>query len=159
MNRLLIAAAAACFAFPAFAAEIMAMKPYAYATTHHAKAGGAYVSLMSHGATDRLVSAASDAAKRVEIHTHKEVDGVMKMREVEGPLTLSPDTPITMEPGGIHVMLMGLNGPLTEGETLDVTLTFEKAGEMTVTVPVVARDAAKKKGHGDHSHGAHKHGS
>ena len=156
MKSLFLAAALSAAAFAAHAADIMAMKPFAYATSASQKAGGAYISLMSHGLTDRLVSAASPVAKRVEIHTHIKDGDVMRMRKVDGPLPLSPDTPIEMAPGGVHVMLMGLNAPLADGATFPVTLTFESGRELQVEVPVVKRDT----GHGaGQKHHGHKHKS
>ncbi len=138
----------------AAAAGLMAVEPFAFETAASAKAGGAYVSIMSHGGADRLLDAQSPVAKRVEIHTHIKDGDVMRMRKVDGPLPVTADEPIKMGPGGIHVMLMGLNNPLDAGTTIPVTLIFEKAGEMTVDVPVIKRSA--KTGHGGHSgHSGH----
>lgn len=148
MKSLYLAALISAAAFAAHAADIMANKTFAYSTAASAKAGGAYITLMSHGAVDRLVSAASPIAKRVEIHTHIKDGDVMRMREVDGPLPLGPESPIKMGPGGIHVMLMGLNEPLRVGATFPVTLTFESAGEMTVDVAVIKRGEAGHSGHG-----------
>lgn len=163
---LLSAAIAAVSAASAFAADLMAKDPYAFASTPTAKAGAAYISVMNHGDADRLLGVESGVAKRVEIHEHKDVDGVMKMREVEAGIEIPMHGDVVMGPGGYHVMLMGLNAPLVEGETIDVTLVFEKAGEMTVSVPIVdrAKHMEQGGGHGEHSgHGAeekeHKHGS
>lgn len=160
MKTLLLSAAlVAVSAVSAFAADLMAKDPFAFASTPTAKAGGAYISIMNHGHTDRLLDAKSDVAKRVEIHEHKDVDGVMKMRQVKAGIEVPMHGGVTMAPGGYHVMLMGLNGPLIEGETFDVTLVFEKAGEMTVSVPVVAR-TKHDAGHGEHGpKKKHKHGS
>lgn len=161
-NILLSAAFVAVSAVSAFAADLMAKDPYAFASTPTAKAGGAYISVMNHGHADRLLDAKSDVAKRVEIHEHKNVDGVMKMRQVKAGLEVPMHGEVIMAPGGYHVMLMGLKAPLVEGEAFDVTLVFEKAGEITVSVPVVNR-ATHKGGHSGHSeHGAKKkydHGS
>lgn len=165
MKTLLLSAAIAVMsATSAFAADLMANEPFAFASTPTAKAGAAYISVMNHGHADRLLDVKSDVAKRVEIHEHKDVDGVMKMRQVEAGIEVPMHGEMVMAPGGYHVMLMGLNAPLVEGEAFDVTLVFEKAGEMTVSVPVVDRTEHQggHSGHGDHSgHGAkkteHKH--
>ena len=155
---LLAAAFAVTSTLSATAAGLMAMEPFAFETAASAKAGGAYISIMSHGDADRLVSATSPVAKRVEIHTHIKDGDVMRMREVDGPLPVSADEPIKMAPGGIHVMLMGLNTPLSAGTSIPVTLVFENAGEMTVDVPVIKRSA--KAGHGGHSgHSGHSQSS
>lgn len=133
----------------AAAAGLMAMDPFAFETAASAKAGGAYISVMSHGDADRLLDVTSPVAKRVEIHTHIKDSDVMRMRKIDGPLLVTADKPIKMSPGGIHVMLMGLNNPLDAGTTIPVTLVFEKAGEMIVDVPVIKRST--KAGHSGHS--------
>ncbi|KAG1648029.1 putative low molecular weight protein-tyrosine-phosphatase [Nymphon striatum] len=94
---------------------------------------------------DRLIGAASPAAKRVELHTHLENDGVMKMIHVEEGFAVAAGEMIDMERGGKHVMLMGLNGSLEQGAMVAVTLTFEKAGDIEVMVPV---DLERKPEHG-----------
>lgn len=165
MKSLVFAGALTLAAAPAFAddgAEIMAMDPYAYATSASAIAGGAYISLMNRGDADRLVGATGDVAKRVEVHQTETEDGVMKMRPVEGGLELPAEAELTMAPGGYHVMLMGLQEPLSEGESFPVTLEFESGETLTVDVPVIARGEAAPMAHhdrheshsksGDHSH-------
>lgn len=146
MKTLALAALAAALSASAALAEITAMKPFAYATTPNQKVGGAFVSVTTTGAPDRLVSARSPAAKKVEIHTHTEQDGVMRMRRIDDPLPLAPGQPVEMKPGGMHVMLMGLNGPLERGATVEVTLTFESGASLTVDAPVIAR--GEEPGHG-----------
>ena len=168
---LLSAAFAALSALPAFAADLTARDPFAFATTPTAKAGAAYISVVNHGAADHLIGAESDVARRVEIHEHKSVDGIMKMRQVTAGIEVPMHGEVTMGPGGYHVMLMGLNGPLVEGRAIEITLVFRDAGTMTVSVPVKSRDDYPL-GHGGHDTGhhdattghdapkkAHKHGS
>lgn len=146
MRTLLLSAAlAASSAISAFAADIEATAPFAYATAPTAKAGGAYVPLTNHGPADRLIDVRGDAAKRVEIHTHIKDGDVMKMRKVADGIELPEGGAIEMKPGGYHVMLMGLNAPLVAGETVPVTLVFESGEELTVDVPIVERGEA---GHG-----------
>jgi copper(I)-binding protein len=157
---LLSAAIAAVFAASAFAADLMANEPFAFASTPSAKAGAAYVSVMNHGDADRLLDAKSDVAKRVEIHAHQDVDGVMRMRQVKAGIEVPMDSKIVMAPGSYHIMMMGLKAPLVEGEAFDVTLVFEKAGEVTVSVPIVDR-TKHQRGHSGHGvkKKEHKHGS
>ena len=146
MKTLLLAAAfAAGAALPAFA-DLAAVKAFAFETAPSAKAGAAYISIRTNGGDDRLIGATSPTAKRVEIHTHVKDGDVMRMRPVDGPLPVSAGKPIKMGPGGVHVMLMGLNGPLKDGEPISVTLIFENAGEIEFEVPVIERSA-----HGGHS--------
>ena len=149
MKRTLISAAlaVACFAMPALADGIMVHDAYARASGKSAKSGAAFMMLENTSTTDdRLIDARSDAAKRVELHTHKEnADGVMQMIHVEEGFALPAGGSHALKRGGDHVMLMGLNGPLNQGDTVTLTLVFEQAGEMTIEVPV---DNKRKGGHG-----------
>ncbi len=146
MKSLILAAAvAAGAALPAYA-DLAAVKAFAYETAANAKAGAAYITVRTNGDDDRLVSAKSPVAKRVEIHTHIKDGDVMRMRPVDGPLLVSAGNPVEMRPGGVHIMLMGLNAPLVDGEPIPVTLVFENAGEVVFEVPVIERTA-----HGGHS--------
>ena len=112
--------------------------PWARATAGQAPNGAAYMTLTNDGTTaDYLVGAASDVAARVELHQHLMNDGVMQMRQVKA-IQVSPGDPTVMEPGGLHVMLIGLKAPLKEGESFPLTLTFKEAGEITVTINVEA---------------------
>ncbi len=140
-------------------AGIMVEQPWARATAGPAKAGAAYMTLVNHGQeTDRLVGARSDLAKRTEIHTHLMDNGVMKMRQVEG-VEVEPGTPTVFQPGGLHVMFMGLKAPFKEGQELPLTLVFEKAGDVPVTFKVRGVGAgAPMQGH-DHDKHKHSHGS
>ncbi|MGQ9365875.1 copper chaperone PCu(A)C [Azospirillum sp. A39] len=147
------ALAAALAAGPVLAADapagsagtIAVVAPWARATAPHAKVGGAYMTLTNSGSTaDRLLSAASPAAEKVELHTHLMDQGVMRMRPVED-IAVEPGTPTVLQPGGLHVMLMGLKQPLTEGSRFPLTLTFETAGAVTVEVPVQAAGAMEHK--------------
>ena len=131
------------------ASSVMIMQAFARASaTPTASSAAAYVSLMNHGAeADRLLSVSTPAARSAEIHKTEMVDGVMKMAPA-GPLALPMHGTLEMKPGGYHIMLMGLVGPLKKGDEIEITLTFEKAGEVKVKVPVGGVAA------GGHDHGA-----
>jgi periplasmic copper chaperone A len=75
-------------------------------------------------------------------------NGVMQMRELGGGLSIPAGGSVVLKPGSYHVMLIGLKKPLTAGETFPLTLTFEKAGNVSITVPVQAMGAGKDKGGG-----------
>jgi len=125
----------------AMANDIMVTGAFARASASPAvKVGGVYLSLMNHGAADRLVAIASPAAKSAELHRMVMDGDVMKMEPV-GPLDLPAGAMLDMAPGGMHVMLMDLVRPLKQGDTVELTLTFEKAGAVTVTVPVASPGA------------------
>lgn len=129
---------------------------YARSASPAAKSGAAFITLMNmSGEDDRLVGAASPAAARVELHTHEMADGVARMIHVEDGFPVAAGEMLMMERGGKHVMMMGLTGPLEPGAMVPVTLTFEKAGTVEVTVPV---DLDRKPGAGQGAaiqHGGH----
>lgn len=143
--------AAATFTLPALAADITVSDAYARSASPMAKSGAAFMILQNAGATDdRLVSAASDAAMRVELHSHKATgDGVMQMIEVEEGFAIPAGGTHALARGGDHVMLMGLAAPMRQGDTITVTLTFETAGDITVEIPVdLERAPEQGMGHG-----------
>jgi hypothetical protein len=118
-------------------------RPFARATAPYQPSGGAYVSIENKGKTaDKLIGAASPVAQSVEIHTMSMEGNVMKMREVDG-VELKPSTKVEMKPGdGYHLMLMGLRQPLKAGDKFPLTLNFEKAGKVEVSVTVEERGGA-----------------
>jgi copper(I)-binding protein len=84
-----------------------------------------------------LISASSPDAGMVHLmNSAEDANGVMKMREVQGGFMLEGGATRALAGGGDHVMLMGVPGKYTKGQTVTVTLTFEQAGEVTLTVPV-----------------------
>ena len=85
--------------------------------------------------SDRLVSAASPIAERVELHQMTHDGGIMRMRQIDGVLVPAKGV-ITLEPGGIHLMLINIKHPLKVGESVPVTLRFERAGERQTTLQV-----------------------
>ncbi len=111
---------------------------WARATPEGAPTGAAYGLLVNLGGEeDTLTGVTSDAAEAVELHEMIMGDGdVMQMRPVEGGFTVAPNTYLELAPGGLHIMLIGLTAPLEAGSTLDLVLTFEKAGEVALTLPV-----------------------
>jgi hypothetical protein len=113
---------------------------WAGATPGKAENGAAYVTIQSPTA-DRLVSASTPVAKKAELHTMSMQGMVMKMRPISG-VDIPAGQPVSLKPGGEHIMLMGLNQPLREGQSFPLTLDFEKAGPRTVTV-IVEKPGAK----------------
>ena len=86
---------------------------------------------------ETLVAARTDAAGRVEIHrTQEGAGGLSEMVEVEGGLLVPAGETVTLEPGGLHVMLLDLQRDLAEGDTLDVEMEFSSRGTVTARVPV-----------------------
>lgn len=115
--------------------------PWARPTAAGQVAGGGYLKLTNAGAADRLLSASSEVAESVELHTMSMDGNVMRMRQVEA-IDLPAGQTVELKPGGLHIMFMGLKAPLKEGDKFPVKLKFEKAGEVTVTVNVEQPKAA-----------------
>jgi periplasmic copper chaperone A len=107
---------------------------WARATPGKAENGAAYLTILSP-TTDRLVSVSSPVAKKAELHTMSMAGMVMQMRPLAG-LDIPAGRPVTLKPGGEHIMLLGLNRPLQEGESFPLTLNFERAGPLSVTAAV-----------------------
>ncbi|WP_127557986.1 copper chaperone PCu(A)C [Nioella ostreopsis] len=157
-STLLAGVAALSFALPAFADGIMIHDPYARASAMMSQSGAAFMEIMNQTDTDdRLIAARSDVAQRVELHTHLEDDnGVMRMVEVEEGFAIPAGGSHALARGGDHVMFLGLNQPFEHGDEIEVTLVFEQAGEMTVTIPIdLERNPMRQQmqGHGQMNHG------
>ncbi|MBK5947656.1 copper-binding protein [Rhodobacter veldkampii DSM 11550] len=141
LHKYTLTAAAIAFslglAVPALA-EIVISDPYARVSAMMSKSGAAFMVIENTGAEDdRLVSAASDIAAKVELHTHKaDANGVMQMIEVPEGFVIPAGGQHVLERGADHVMFLGLHSGLEHGQNVTVTLTFEKAGPMTVQMPV-----------------------
>ncbi len=105
------------------------------ATAPGAMTGACYLTLTAD-APDRLVSVATPSAAHAMIHDMETVGGVMRMREMKGGLDLPKGQAVKLSPGGRHVMLMHLKGPLTAGGKATLTLGFAKARPQTVTAPI-----------------------
>lgn len=140
----LIPAAAICglalIASPAFAAQTVAVSDaWVRATPNGATTAAAYLTVTNKGsAPDRLIGGDSPAARTVQVHEMSMSNGVMHMGEVKGGAVIAPGGVLKLQPGGWHLMLIGLKAPLAAGSTVSVTLRFEKAGAIKLTLPVKA---------------------
>jgi copper(I)-binding protein len=104
-----------------------------------ASVGVVYFSITNAGRkADRLLAVSSPVARQAEIHETRTVQGTMQMRPVES-IECPPGVTVKIEPGGLHVMLLGLTHPLVAGTEFPLTLRFRDAGSMTVQVVVDAR--------------------
>jgi periplasmic copper chaperone A len=117
---------------------------WARQTPPAAEVAAAYVEIRSRQA-DRLLEARTPAARRTEIHSTSMNDGVMEMRHVEA-LPIPAGTPVVLKPGGLHLMLFGLQKPLAAGQRLPLELRFEKAGIVRTEI-VVRADDGEAHGH------------
>ena len=117
-------------------------QPMAFETAPTAMAGGGYMTITNEGETsDRLIDVRA-GYPRVEIHESFEEDGVARMRPVEA-LEIAPGETVALEPGGLHVMFMGLrDAPFVAGGEVPATLVFERAGEVEIVFDVLPRDAS-----------------
>ncbi len=107
---------------------------WARATPGKSDIGAAYVTI--HSPTDdRLVAASTPVAKKAELHTMEMSGMVMKMRPISS-IDIPAGQSVSLAPGGMHIMLMGLKQPLKAGQSFPLTLTFVKAGTRTVNVAV-----------------------
>jgi copper(I)-binding protein len=107
------------------------------ATLPNAPVGGGYITITNTGTTDdTLTAATSPAAGEVQLHEMKMEGEVMKMAELPDGIPVPAGETVMLAPGGLHLMLMDLTGPLVEGETVPVTLTFAKAGTVEIALVV-----------------------
>ncbi len=98
--------------------------------------GAAYFLIRNDGNTaDRLIGVSSPLAMAEMHESVMADDGTMSMNPVDG-VDVAPNSTVAFEPGGLHIMFMGVSEPPAAGDTVSLTLTFENAGEMTIDVPV-----------------------
>ena len=127
---------------------------YVRASLGRAPNSAAYMTVTTAGAEpDRLIGGSTPAAERVELHATLQEDGVMKMRPLQA-VEVAPGEAAVLQPGGVHLMLLNLTEPLVEGETIDLSLSFERAGVVTLEVPIVGLGGGgHDAGHGGMDHG------
>lgn len=120
------------------AGAILIEHPWARATTAAQKNGAAYMIIRNGGeAPERLLGARSIEAESAGLHgTTITTDGVARMRSAEA-VEIPPGGEVRLTPGGVHLMLAGLKGPLFEGISFPMTLLFERAGEIAIEVEVM----------------------
>jgi len=131
-----------CWASSAHAEDVTAGNlkisiPWARATPKGASVGGAYMTITNTGdVPDRLLGGSSDASSHFELHEMSMENGVMKMRPLGKGLEIKPGQTVEFKPGGYHAMFVGLKAPFEEGQHVNATLEFEKAGNIAVDFAV-----------------------
>lgn len=118
--------------------EIHVVDPYAHAVPPVSENSAVFMTLKNSGTVDHaLVSASSPAAEVVELHTHVKDGDVMGMRKIDSIDVKAGETTV-LEPGGLHVMLLGLKHPLSAGSTVEIDLSFADGSATTVVASVKA---------------------
>lgn len=143
---------------PAFAQDgtthlgpINISQPFSRATLPNAPVGGGFMTIENTGdQADRLVSVTSPASPDVQIHEMAMQGDVMKMRKLSDGLPIGAGETVTLAPGGLHLMFMGITQRFVEGQTVPVTLTFEKAGTVELELPVLGAAADAPADHAGH---------
>lgn len=122
---------------------------WARATPPGVDTGAVYLTVVGGTEPDRLIGARTSAAAMAQLHTEKRTAGVVTMKKLDA-LAVPAGAHVDLAPGGSHVMLLGLKGPLKPGQTIGLTLLFEHAGNIEVSVPV--RDARSSVPEAHHGH-------
>lgn len=119
--------------------KLVISEPWARGESEAAPQCGGFFVVTNKGETaDRLVSASSKVAERIEIHAIRVVGGGMRMRRLEDGLRIPAETALTLRPRGYHLLMVGLKVPLATGAALPVTLVFDKAGSVDIELVIRA---------------------
>jgi copper(I)-binding protein len=119
------------------AGDLVISQAWSRATPNGAKIGSGYFTIENKGTTaDKLIGVSGDISGKIEVHEMSMNNGVMKMRAVDGGLVIDPGKTVKLAPGGYHLMIMDLKNPLKQGDKVPLTLSFEKAGKVAVTLDV-----------------------
>ena len=130
------------------AGDLLISQAWSRATPSGAKTGGGYLTIENKGsAPDRLIAASAEIAGKLQVHEMSVKDGVMTMRPLEQGLAIEPGKTVKLAPGGYHLMLMDLKQPLKQGDKVPVTLEFEKAGKVALSLDVQGVGAQAPVGH------------
>lgn len=159
LKQTLLAASLCLASTLSLAQSIKVEQPWARPTVQGQSGGGGFLRIVGGNAPDKLLGASTEVAGRVEVHTMEMQGDVMRMREI-GSLDVPAGQTVELKPGGLHLMFMDLKKPLANGSSFPLTLRFEKAGEVQVSVQVQPRPPAGSSAGQDHGHHGHhgKHG-
>ena len=117
--------------------DLVISDAYARATLPHAPVGGGFITVTNKGsADDTLVAASSPLAGDVQLHEMHMKGSVMEMRALPDGVPIPAGKTVTFSPNGLHLMFMKLKGAFVKGKTVPVTLTFAKAGKVTIDLAV-----------------------
>lgn len=137
-----------CAAGSAAAGTLAVTDAWIRATPPGAATAAAYLTITNTGAADRLVGAATPAARSAELHTHVEEGALHRMVHLTNGIAVPAGEAVRLTPGGLHLMLVDLATPLTPGTTVRLSLRFATAGQLEIEVPVVDARASPAAAHG-----------
>ena len=119
------------------AGDLVITQAWSRATPGGAKIAGGYLTIENKGtAPDRLIGGSAEVSDKIQVHEMTMNNGVMTMRPLDKGLTIEPGKTVKLAPGGYHLMLMDLKNPLRQGDKVPVTLEFEKAGKVNLSLDV-----------------------
>jgi periplasmic copper chaperone A len=119
------------------AGDLVITQAWSRATPGGAKVGGGYLTIENKGsAPDRLIGGSADITDKIQVHEMAMNNGVMTMRPLDKGLTIEPGKTVKLAPGGYHLMMFDLKNPLKQGDKVPVTLEFEKAGKVKLSLDV-----------------------
>ena len=131
------------------AGDLVITQAWSRATPGGATIGGGYLTIENKGSVaDRLLGGSAEVAGKVQVHEMSMNNGVMTMRQLDKGLAIEPGKTVKLAPGGYHLMLLDLKGPLKQGDKLPVTLEFEKAGKVKLSLDVQGVGAQRPAGEG-----------
>ena len=138
MKRILLAGLLLASCSKAGPPDIRISDAWSRETVAGQNATAAYMKIANEGAgDDRLVSVTVAPPAMAMLHSSEDDGGVARMRQMESGVAVPAGMTIELKPAGSHVMVTGLQTPLDQGQTLKLTLEFEKSGERQVEVRVV----------------------
>jgi copper(I)-binding protein len=133
------------------AGSIVVEAPWSRATPGGVRVASGYMRIVNRGAEpDRLIGGTAAVAGGFAVHETTNVDGVARMRHLEGGVAIRPGETVEFKPGGLHAMLLDLKRPLKEGDVVKGTLVFEKAGAVAIEYLVMGVGA--QSAGGEHAH-------
>jgi copper(I)-binding protein len=136
MKRLTLLVCTLLFSISSFASELDISKQHIRATPPHAKNSAAFFTITNNANKSvKLIAVKSNISEKVQIHTNINEDGMMKMRQVES-IMIDANSSTSLQPGGYHVMFLGLKNDLTEGQSVELTLYFDNGEQIKVSTPV-----------------------
>src|ERR1700709_2478848 len=119
------------------AGDLVISQAWSRATPGGAKIAGGYLTIENKGTSpDGLIGGSGDITDKIEVHEMAMNNGVMTMRPLDKGLTIEPGKTVKLAPGGYHLMMFDLKGPLKQGDKVPVTLEFEKAGKVKLSLEV-----------------------